>query len=207
MKALLLSLIAAASVLTVTAGTNACLTAKASVKKSAANFSVAIIIAPDKFRDEELRVPLNALKKAGADVTVFSKKLGEITGMLGYKFKPDKKLSKLKVKSFDAIVFIGGSGAKTYWNDKLCHEICKEAVAKNKILAAICIAPVTLAKAGVLKNKKATVWRGVSKMLIANGVKYVNKPLVIDGKIITANGPKAAGKFAAAIISKLKAAK
>ena len=168
---------------------------------------IAMIIAPDKFRDEELRVPLTAFKNAGFKVTVFSSKTSEITGMLGYKFTPDKKLSALNVNEFDAVVFVGGSGASVYWNDKRCHQICKSAVKQNKILAAICISPVTLANAGVLNGKKATVWPGVSKKLTARGAIFTGKPVTIDGNIITANGPKAASKFATAIISKLKSSK
>jgi protease I len=57
-----------------------------------------------------------------------------------------------------------------------------------------------LAKAGVLKGKKATVWsssldRGPVKILKENGVIYEDKDVVQDGKIITANGPGAAEEF------------
>ncbi|RLD11249.1 MAG: DJ-1 family protein [Chlamydiae bacterium] len=173
-------------------------------KNSAYPKNIAMVIAPDRFRDEELRIPLKAFKKAGFKVVVFSTSTKSATGMLGYKFTPDKNLSELNVKNFDAIVFIGGGGANIYWNNNFCHKICKEALAQNKILAAICIAPVTLANAGVLKNKKATVWAGASKKITIHGAKYTGQQLTVDGNIITANGPKAAGKFAAAIISKLK---
>ena len=119
----------------------------------------------------------------------------------------DKKLSELDVKNFDVIIFVGGSGAKVYWSNNFCHQICKNAVAQNKLLAAICIAPVILARSGVLKDKKATVWPGVKKELILHGAKYTDKSVTIDGNIITANGPKASKEFAATIISKLKSSK
>ena len=86
---------------------------------------IAMIIALDNFRDEELLTPLNALRKAGFKVTVFSKTTKQAKGMLGYKFTPDKKLSELDVKNFDVIIFVGGSGAKVYWSDNFCHQICK----------------------------------------------------------------------------------
>jgi protease I len=200
MKALLFIFIAAVYILPVMADKNIGHTGK-NIANAA---KTAMIIAPDKFRDEELRIPLKAFKKAGFKVVVFSKTTKSAKGMLGYKFTPDKKLSELNVENFNAIVFIGGSGAKVYWDDNLCHKICKEAVEQNKILAAICIAPVTLANAGVLKNKKATVWSGASKKITIHGAIYTGKAVTVDGNIITASGPKAAGEFASAIISKLK---
>ena len=200
MKALLFLLIAAACILPVMADKNVSHSGK-SISNTA---KIAMIIAPNNFRDEELRVPLTAFKNAGFKVTVFSKTTKTAKGMLGYKFTPDKKLSELNIKKFDAVIFIGGSGASIYWNNKFCHQICKNTVSQNKILAAICIAPVTLANSGVLKGKKATVWPGVSKKITIHGAKYTGKAVTIDGNIITANGPKAAGEFASAIISKLK---
>ncbi len=203
MKALLFIFIAAVCVLPVMADKNI----SHSGKNIANAAKIAMIIAPNKFRDEELLIPLKAFKKAGFTVVVFSTSTKSAKGMLGYKFTPDKKLSDLNVKNFNAIVFVGGGGASIYWNNNFCHQICKETVAQNKILAAICIAPVTLANAGVLKNKKATVWSGASKKITIHGAKYTGKAVTVDGNIITANGPKAAGKFASAIISKLKSLK
>jgi protease I len=59
---------------------------------------------------------------------------------------------------------------------------------------------VILAKAGVLKEKRATVWsspldRGPVRILKENGAIYEDKDVVQDGKIITANGPGAAEEF------------
>ncbi|PIR71487.1 MAG: hypothetical protein COU43_02395, partial [Candidatus Nealsonbacteria bacterium CG10_big_fil_rev_8_21_14_0_10_37_25] len=78
-----------------------------------------------------------------------------------------------------------------------------------KVLASICISPVILAKAGVLKGKKATVWSSPMdkvpvRILEENEAIYQDKSVVADGKIVTANGPAAAEKFAKAIITALK---
>ena len=80
---------------------------------------------------------------------------------------------------------------------------------KQKILAAICIAPAILAKAGVLEGKNATVWssvldKGPIKILEENGANYVEKDVVVDGNIITANGPQAASEFGRKIVEILK---
>jgi protease I len=77
-------------------------------------------------------------------------------------------------------------------------------VEQGKVLAAICIAPVTLANAGVLKGKKATVFPSLQSQLTAQGARVVNQDVVQDGKLLTASGPKAAREFAAALVKMLE---
>ncbi len=165
---------------------------------------VVLIIAPDKFRDEELDEPKKLLAGQGAKVVVASTTTKECKGMLGMKVKPDTTISKIKVDEFDAVVFIGGIGAKKFFDDKKAHALAKEAIEKKKVLGAICIAPSILANAGVLKDKKATAFKSEKDNLVAKGAKYQEKDVVTDGKIVTANGPKAARKFAQELIKKLR---
>jgi len=58
-----------------------------------------------------------------------------------------------------------------------------------EVLGAICIAPVTLAKAGVLEGKRATVWKSEGETLKEHGADYTGASMEADGKIITADGP------------------
>jgi len=150
-----------------------------------------LIIAPQNFRDEEL---FHTKEEPGT-----------IKGMLGRAAKVDIDLRSVRVEDFDAIVFIGGSGASVYYEDPLAHQIARNAVQAGKVLAAICIAPGILAKAGVLKGKKATIWDGdFVKVLEENGAKYTGKAVEIDGKMITANGPPVARDFGQAIVKALR---
>jgi len=162
-----------------------------------------MIIAERNFRDEELLKPKEILEKRGVKVTVASTSLNVAKGMLGARVKPDILVKEIKVDDYDAIIFVGGSGASQYWNDPLAHNIAKEAVKKNKILCAICIAPVTLANAGVLSGKKATVWPSEKGKLEAKGASYTGNPVQVEGKIITAEGPQAAEEFGRSIVEAL----
>jgi protease I len=164
---------------------------------------VVMIVAPKDFRDEELLEPMTILLGKGAEVVIASSSLDTAIGMLGAKMKPDMLVSNIKTKDWDAIVLVGGQGAKSYWNDRVLQGILKDAVKEDKIIGAICIAPVTLANAGVLKGKKATVYEGVADKLKSKGANYINSDVEQDGKIITANGPKAAGKFAEVLVEAL----
>ena len=169
---------------------------------------IAMIIAFRSFRDEEYFIPKEEFEKAGFEVVTVSSETGTAIGASGGDTNVDLLMKDLNVENYDAIVFIGGPGAYKYIDDKEAHRIAKEALQNNKILAAICIAPAILARAGVLEGKRATVWSNILdksavKILEENGAMYEEKPVVEDGKIITANGPQAARDFAKKIIEGL----
>jgi len=153
------------------------------------------IIAPKDFRDEELEAPSALLKARGCAVTVACSSLETATGMLGAKVKPDVLLKDVKAADFDAVVFVGGAGAKAYFDDPTAHAIASEAAASRKVVAAISVAPVVLARAGLLKGKRATCWRVHRALLEGRGAKWVPQPVVRVGNIVTANGPAASGRF------------
>ncbi|MBC7348303.1 MAG: DJ-1/PfpI family protein, partial [Clostridia bacterium] len=78
-----------------------------------------------------------------------------------------------------------------------------EAAEQGKVLGAICLAPVTLANAGVLAGRKATVFSPEAKRLEAAGAKYTGAGVEIDGRIVTASGPENAKDFGEAIAALL----
>ncbi|MFH1228224.1 MAG: DJ-1/PfpI family protein [Planctomycetota bacterium] len=166
--------------------------------------AVAMIIASQKFRDEEYEVTRKVLEQAGVKITVFSSVTTESKGMLGKVVKPDKLLAELKAAEFDAIIFVGGTGSEEYFNSAIAHQIALDAVKENKVLAAICLAPAILANAGVLKDKSATVFPSEADRLKSKGASYKNENVCVDGRIITGNGPEASTEFARAILTALK---
>ncbi|MCM8763429.1 MAG: DJ-1/PfpI family protein [Candidatus Omnitrophica bacterium] len=165
---------------------------------------VVMIIAPEGFRDEELLEPKKILEEAGISVTVASTTTSRAKGMLGAIVSPDVTLTQVKVDDFDAVIFVGGVGASQYWDDPLAHLIAQEIIAQDKVLGAICIAPVTLANAGLLKGKRATVWSSEAGQLKRQGALYTGKAVEEDGKIVTASGPTAAKEFGQTILKLLK---
>lgn len=175
-----------------------------SQQKDLAGKKVVMIIAPEDFRDEELIEPQNVLTEKGAEVKVASVSLETCKGMLGAQVRPDMVISDIIPEKWDAIILVGGTGASKYWDDASVHSILNEAVKQNKIVGAICIAPVTCANAGILRGKKATVHESEASQLKDKGAEYTGASVQIDGRIITANGPQAAKEFGEAIAAALK---
>ncbi|MEW5693401.1 MAG: DJ-1/PfpI family protein [Candidatus Hydrogenedentota bacterium] len=163
-----------------------------------------MVIAKNDFRDEEYSQPRKLLEGKGVKVTVASSSLETAKGMLGMKVKPDILLRDVKVKDYAVVIFVGGIGSKDYWDNSVCHQIAKDVVAQKKVLGAICLAPGILAKAGVLKGRKATGYSTCKKILIEKGAIWQEDAVVVDGKIITANGPQSAEKFGKTILKVMK---
>lgn len=164
---------------------------------------VVMIISQENFQDTEFTIPKKKLEENGVEVTVASSDLNEATGMYGQKVKPDVAISVINARDYDVVIFVGGMGASQYWDDPAAHQLAQDAVNHDKILAAICIAPVTLARAGVLKGKKATVFPSQAELIKAKGANYTARPVEKEGNIITAAGPFAAAEFADQIIMAL----
>ena len=169
-------------------------------------FHSLFIIAPKNFQDEELFVPLEILKNAGIETTIASRKTGICRGSLGGETEAAIGLNQLNAEDFDAIIFVGGSGSEIFFENPAAHLLAKKAFESEKILAAICAAPAILARAGILKNKNATVFPSpdLEKILKKGGANLTKNEIEVDGKIITASGPAAAEKFGKKIVELLK---
>jgi len=166
--------------------------------------NVLMVIAPVNFRDEELLEPKQVLVNSGANVTIASKGTTLAKGSCGASVKVDMSISQVNAANYDAVVFVGGSGATVYLNDATAHSIAKHALAAGKILAAICMAPSILANAGLLKGKRATCTPSEVSNLTSNGAIVEDKNVVQDGNIITGKGPQAAREFGEKIRDSLK---
>ncbi len=165
--------------------------------------NILMVIAQDMFRDEELFETKEELEKADHNVKVASRELKFCNGNQGGEIMPDLTLDSADINEYDALIFVGGGGAKEYYEDKTVHEMAKKIDSAGKILAAICIAPVILAKAGLLFGKNATVFPTGAPDIIQKGANYTEDSVTVDGNIITANGPKSSREFGKKIAEKL----
>jgi len=170
---------------------------------------IALILAPQDFKDEEFFVCREYFTKKDIEAPVVCTKFGPAQGVDGAEVKVDILAKNLKLDEYKAIVLIGGPGAVKYKEDEQILHIVQQAVEKNKVVGAICIAPVVLAQAGVLEGRQATVWssktdQSAVKQIKDKGAYYIKElDVVVDDNIITANGPKSAKKFARQIISSI----
>jgi protease I len=169
---------------------------------------VLLVIAPSGFRDEELLQPKALLEAAGAVVEVASTSTHVCRGMLGAEVEPDLALHEVDPHRYAAIVLAGGSGAVTYlWDNHALHALLRIARADGTPIGAICLSPAVLARAGLLRGVRATVYGDprARRELERGGALYVDEHVVTDQGFVTAAGPRDAGAFAHAVMQLMHA--
>lgn len=158
-----------------------------------------LIIARQGYQDVELQGTRLALEQAGFSVSIGSKERGRCAGKFGGSEEAGIALREVKTDDFDRIAFIGGPGAQSLIHDEEAQGLARAMAASGKAYGAICIAPLILAAAGVLKAKRATVWddgKGTQiRELEEGGAAYSGEDVTVDGLLVTGNGPKAAENF------------
>ena len=163
----------------------------------------ALIVLAGGFEEVEAVSVMDVLRRAGVKVIIAGLKRLIIEGSHGIKIQADIKLKDYK-KIPDAVILPGGMpGATNLANSKKVISLIKACFSKKNIVAAICASPAfVLAPTGILKGKKVSCYPGCEGRL-KEGTVYLKKSVVIDGNIITSQGPGTALDFAFAIIEKL----
>lgn len=166
---------------------------------------IVLLVASKGFQQDEYHDTYKVLLKAGVHVTTASDKKGEATAHDGSTVHVDTLIEEIQPSLFDGIFLIGGRGAVKLkcLDTPLVYKLLNETMAIGKAYGAICISPRILAQAQVLRAKRATCWDddGLAQDIFdACGVTFVHEPVVIDGNIVTANGPLAAHDFGQAIL-------
>ena len=162
--------------------------------------SVLIFIPKKDFNEEEFTIIRKRLLKAGKQVFITSDDHFVCSGSKGMKVKSDTSFFNVNINNFDAFILVGGTGSRNYWKNESLFKIIKKFFDANKTVAAICSSPITLAKAGILQNKKATCYSEDKMELINSGIDYQDKNVVVDGKIITANDARSALQFVEVVL-------
>ena len=165
--------------------------------------SVLLIIAPKDFRDEELFITQTELERSGIATTIASSIKGECIGSKGGTAIATLSLEQINIKDYATVVFIGGMGSRIFFEDQKAFKLAQEMHATGRPVAAICIAPVILAKAGLLNHKKATVFSSEIETLESLGAHYTGMDVTVDDNIITAYGPQSSLRFAKRIVEKI----
>lgn len=164
-----------------------------------------LIFLPKKdFNEEEFTIIKKRLLKAGKQIFVTSDDQSVCSGSKGMKVKSDTSFYNVNVNNFGAFILIGGTGSRNYWKNESLHKIIKKFFDAKKVVAAICSSPITLAKAGILQNKKATCYAEDKMELINSGIDYQDKNIVVDGNIVTADNSRSSLQFAEAVLHQTK---
>lgn len=165
---------------------------------------VAILIEND-VEDVEFLLPYNALKAAGAEVTVLGSRMNEEYQGKQKKVaqKADATTTDALAAEFDAVIIPGGGAPDKMRTNMKSVRFVRDAIEQNKLVAAVCHGPQLLIEADVLRGRRATGFRAIRKDMQNAGANFVDESLVVDGNLITSRQPGDVPIFVTAIINRL----
>jgi len=163
------------------------------------------VLVEDEFEDQELMGPVEALRGAGATVTVvgptagaaFRGKRGTVT------VNSDLAAGAARMKDFDALVIPGGHAPDKMRMRHAMVDLARDAMEAGKPVAAICHGPQVLISANALRGRTLTCWPSIAVDVKNAGGLYVDKPVVEDGNLITSRKPDDVPVFCEALIRAL----
>lgn len=154
------------------------------------------------FEEIEALTIIDILRRADIGVVVAGLVPGPVTGAHDVSIIPDTTIDNVNAEDFNMIVLPGGQPGTDNLNaDVRVHALLAEFAAKDKLIGAICAAPIVLAAAGLLQGRSATCYPSCISNL--TGAVYADKPVVTDGNIITSKGPGTAMSFGLEIAARL----
>jgi protease I len=163
------------------------------------------ILVEDEFEDRELTGPLDALRAAGADVTIVGAAKG--TSYRGKRgdatVSSDLAAGDARMRDFDALIIPGGHAPDKMRLRHAMVDLAREAMEAGKPVAAICHGPQLLISANALRGRTLTCWPSIAIDVKNAGGLYVDKPVVEDGNLITSRKPDDVPVFNEAIIRAL----
>ena len=163
---------------------------------------VLMVVALTDFDGTEFETTCKVLEGQGIQVRVASAALDTARANTGLMVRPDVSLDDLKTWEYDAVVFVGGPGARQLFDHEKATKLAKDC--EYKILGALGLGPGMLANGGVVKGKRVTADTAVASVLWKKGGRFTAQPLEVDEKLVTAQGGRYAEHFANALIQALQ---
>jgi 4-methyl-5(b-hydroxyethyl)-thiazole monophosphate biosynthesis len=154
------------------------------------------------FEEIEAATIIDVLRRAELPVTVAGLGSGAVTGAHGIAFETDCSIDAIEPGSVRMVVLPGGlPGAHNLRDDERVIGLVRAVHDAGRHVAAICAAPIVLARAGVLEGRPATSYPGFESELA--GAEVVEDRVVRADRVITSRGPGTALEFALGLVDEL----
>lgn len=162
------------------------------------------------FEEAEALVTADVLRRAGVPVSLTGIGGEFITGSHSIAVRADLPVEAAVLKEGDMVVLPGGmGGVASMEGSGTAMALIRRAAEEPGIwLAAICAAPTLLARAGLLpRGARCVCYPGMEGELAkAGAVPAMDRPVTVEGKLITGKGPGTAFDFGLALVEALAGA-
>ncbi|MDD3118094.1 MAG: DJ-1/PfpI family protein [Victivallales bacterium] len=154
----------------------------------------AVIVLADGFEEIEAITPIDVLRRMEVEVAVLGLASRTVRGAHGITVTADGVLREAVAAEIGVLMLPGGMpGAKNLRDSEALMALLRRVYQAGGYVAAICAAPIALARSGLIEGRRVTVYPGFENML--GGAVVTGNPTEVDGRIITGRGPGAALEF------------
>ncbi|MDD6301903.1 MAG: DJ-1/PfpI family protein [Bacillales bacterium] len=144
-----------------------------------------LMIVGDYFEDVECIATLDILVRGNDEVKLVSMmKRKEVITKCGYKILVDDIIENVNISEFDSLIIPGGPGSfKILAYIPLVDQLIDIFAKNNKLVAAICAAPMLVGRRGYYQNKSYTVYPGFEGFIVGGEYKKDQGVIVQDNFI------------------------
>jgi protease I len=162
-------------------------------------------IATDGVEQIELTEPWKAVEEAGGRPVLIAPKPGQIQGFdhqdRGRTFPVDATFDSVNPTDFDGLVIPGGvRGPDRLRMDQSAVKFVQGFFDQDLPVAAICHGPWMLVEADAVRGRTVTSWPSLQTDIRNAGGTWVDRPLAVDGKVITSRKPDDLEAFCPAVV-------
>jgi len=166
-------------------------------------------LATEGVEQVELEQPLNAVRKAGAEVDLIDLEAGEVQAFnhldKGDRFPVDKTVDEARAQDYDGLVLPGGvANPDRLRTDAQAVRFVRDFVESGKPIGVICHGPWTLVEAGVLRGRTLTSWPSLRTDIENAGGTWVDEQVHVDRGIVSSRKPDDLPAFCAKVVEELR---
>lgn len=162
-----------------------------------------LVFLSEGFEEIEAITVIDILRRAEIECITCSIEDKIVKGAHNIEVVADILLDEIIPYEYDGLILPGGmQGATNLRNNIKVVEMINEYFMSNKLIAAICAAPIVFEKANVTNGERMTSYPSFREQL-ANCI-YLEDDVVIEENMITSRGPATAHKFAFEIVKYIK---
>src|SRR5690606_2075554 len=148
------------------------------------------VLVEEEFEDSEVTGPVQLLRDAGFEVVLVGPVAGATyTGKRSTQVVADVAAGKVRASEFDGLVIPGGHAPDRMRMRHAMVDLVRDMIAADKPVAAICHGPQMLISVNALRGRTVTCWPSIAIDVKNAGGLYVDKPVVVDGPVITSRKP------------------
>jgi protease I len=150
---------------------------------------IACVVGPD-YEDSELRVPLEAFRRAGHEVVMIGERRGET--LHGKRRKDsvttDASIAEVRPDEFGALFIPGGHSPDVLRADERMVRFVQGF--RDRPIVAICHGPQLLMSAGMVRGRRLTAWKTIQSDLRYTQADVVDEEVVRDENLVTSRQPQ-----------------